>query len=60
MQSVAFQTDTFHPLKAWLLSLGQAIFSPTIWSGLLFAAGVFLSNWRHGVVAVIGTLVSHY
>ena len=47
-----------------LHSLGQALFSPTIWSGLLFLTGVLLSNWRHGVIAlmgaVIGTLVSYY
>lgn len=56
--------DTFHPLKAVLFSLGQALFSPTIWSGLLFAIGLFLSNWRHGLIAVfgamIGTAVSYY
>ena len=55
---------TFHPATAVLRSLGQAIFSATIWSGLLFLAGVFLSNWRHGIVAfcgaVIGTVVAYY
>lgn len=60
----AFATATFHPLKAEFLSLGQSLFSPTILSGVLFAAGVLLSNWRHGVLAVIGaaigTVVSYY
>jgi len=60
----AFAPATFHPLKAVLLSLGQALFSPTILSGLLFAAGVLLSNWRHGMLAVfgaiIGTMVAYY
>ncbi len=55
---------TFHPLIAVLFSLGQAIDSPTIWSGLLFLTGLSLSNWRHGVVgllgAVIGTMVAYY
>jgi len=55
---------TFEPLKAILRSLGQAVFSPTILSGLLFAAGLFLSNWRHGTLAVcgaiIGSVVSYY
>jgi len=67
LQPVAFGAlapDTFHPLSAILLSLGQALFSPTILSGLLFVSGVLLSNWRHGVLAVIGaligTVVSYY
>jgi urea transporter len=55
---------TFHPLVAVLHSLGQALFSSSIWSGVLFLIGVLLSNWRHGVIAlmgaVIGTLVSYY
>jgi urea transporter len=52
------------PVRAVLSSLGEAIFSPNIWSGLLFLTGVSLSNWRHGVLAffgaVIGTVVSYY
>jgi len=55
---------TFHPVVAVLFSFGQAIFSPTIWSGLLFLIGLLLSNWRHGLVgffgAVIGTTVAYY
>ena len=55
---------TFHPILAVLYSLGQAIFSATLWSGVLFLIGVLLSNWRHGVVAllgaVIGTFVAYY
>lgn len=55
---------TFHPLTAVFFSLGQAIFSPSIWSGLLFLAGLLLSNWRHGLIAffgaIIGTMVSYY
>jgi len=57
-------TTTFHPVIAVLFSLGQAIFSPNIWSGLLFLIGLLLSNWRHGLIAffgaAIGTLVSYY
>jgi urea transporter len=56
--------DTFHPLRAVLLSLGQALFSPSILSGVLFVIGVLVSNWRHAVLAVIGavigTAVSYY
>ncbi len=62
--SGALASDIFQPSKAVLLSLGQALFSPTILSGLLFAIGMFLSNWRHGVLAVsgaiIGTVVAYY
>jgi len=60
----ALQAATFHPLTAVLSSLGQAVFAASVWSGLFFAAGVFLSNWRHGLIAVfgasIGTAVSYY
>lgn len=60
----AVQPTTFHPLTAVLTSLGQAVFVSSVWSGLLFAAGVFVSNWRHGLIAVlgaaIGTTVSYY
>jgi len=55
---------TFHPFSAVLLSLGQALFSPMVLSGVLFATGVLLSNWRHGVLAIcgaaIGTAVAYY
>jgi len=55
---------TFHPVTAVLLSLGQALFSPTLLSGVFFASGVLLSNWRHGVLAIfgaiIGTAVAYY
>lgn len=57
-------TTTFHPVAAVLFSLGQAVFSPSIWSGLLLLTGILLSNWRHGVIAFlgagIGTVVSYY
>ena len=57
-------TTSFHPVEAVLFSLGQAVFSPSIWSGLLFLTGMLLSNWRHGMIAflgaVIGTVVSYY
>ena len=55
---------TFDPFLAVALSLGQALFSPTIASGVLFALGVLLSNWRHGLLAIfgaaIGTAVAYY
>lgn len=55
---------TFHPVTAVLSSLGEAVFSPSIASGLLFLAGLLLSNWRHAAIALagaaIGTAVSYY
>ena len=66
LQPITFasQPTTFHPLTAVLLGLGQALFSPTVLSGLLFVSSVLLSNWRHGVLAIlgaiIGTVVSYY
>ncbi len=58
------EMSSFHPLVAVLQSLGQTLFSLSPWSGLLFITGVFLSNWRHGVVALMGasmaTLTSYY
>ncbi len=54
----------FEPLTALLLGLGQAVFSASIWSGLLFIIGILLSNWRHAVIAllgaVIGTALAYY
>ncbi|AOW93402.1 hypothetical protein BFN03_14150 [Rhodococcus sp. WMMA185] len=58
------QSTVFTPVIAVLSSLGEAVLSPNIWSGSLFLVGVLLSNWRHGVVAlvgaIIGTAVSYY
>ncbi len=60
LKPVAFaasEPTTFHPLRAVMFSLGQALFSPTILSGALFAVGVLLSNWRHGVIAIVGAAI---
>ncbi|OSC42701.1 urea transporter [Mycobacterium decipiens] len=58
------EVTAFHPVSAVLFSLGQAVFSPSIWSGLLFLAGILISSWRHAVLALlgaaIGTAVSYY
>jgi len=67
LQPIAFgatEPAAFHPLTAVIFSLGQAVFSPTILSGMLFIAGMFLSDRRHALIAllggVIGTFVSYY
>jgi len=55
---------SFQPVLSVLRSLGESLFQPLVLSGLLFLAGILLSNWRHGVIALlgaaIGTLVSYY
>ncbi len=55
---------TVHPVTAVLFSLGQAVYSPSIWSGLLFLAGMLFSDRRHATIAllgaVIGTGISYY
>jgi urea transporter len=67
LQPIAFvspQPTVFLPLTAVLDSLGQVFFAPSVWSGLLFATGMLLSNWRHGLIAIfgatIGTAVAYY
>lgn len=61
---VATVAATFEPFSAVARSLGQGAFSPTILSGILFLCGLLISNWRHGVIAllgaIIGTTVSYY
>jgi len=67
LQPIAFEfakATTFEPVTAVLFGLGQAVYSPNIWSGLLFLSGVLLSDWRHGLIAlfgaIIGTVVAYY
>jgi urea transporter len=67
LQPIVFgpaEHTAIQPFRAVLSGLGEAIFSPNIWSGLLFLVGVLLSDWRHGLLAffgaVIGTVVSYY
>jgi urea transporter len=64
LQSTGTAQTVFHPVTAVLASLGGALFAPLVLSGVLFATGVLLSNWRHGVLAIfgaiIGTAVSYY
>ncbi|MFN0128583.1 MAG: urea transporter [Verrucomicrobiales bacterium] len=43
----------------FLSTLAAALFSSGITSGLLFLAGIAISNWRHAIVAVIGAVVAN-
>jgi len=54
----AAHSSQIHVLQALLMSLGQALFSPHVLSGVLFACGVFLSNWRHGMLAIVGAMIA--
>ncbi|MFM7149590.1 MAG: urea transporter [Gemmataceae bacterium] len=44
--------------------LAEIMFGAGLWTGLFFLAGLFVSNWRHGVLALlgslVGTLIAHY
>lgn len=46
----------------WLVAvvdaLGSTLFAPAVATGLLFLAGVLLSNWRHAVIAVVAALIA--
>jgi urea transporter len=49
---------------ATIAALGAALFASGALAGLLFLAGVLVSNWRHAVVALMGaalaaTLAAH-
>lgn len=47
----------FQLIVATLSSLGEVVFAPSVWSGLLVVAGILVSNWRHGAVAVLGGVI---
>lgn len=62
--ALSVHPTAFHPITAVLSSLAAALFASGVWSGLLFIAGILVSDRRHCVVAiigaVIGTTVSYY
>jgi urea transporter len=39
-------------------ALGSALFSPSAISGVVFFAGIAISDWRHAVVALVGSFVA--
>ena len=43
----------------FLSTLAAALFTSGITSGILFLAGLAISNWRHAVVAVIGATIAN-
>jgi len=45
--------------KSVVVALGAALFVPSVLSGVIFLAGVAISNWRHALVAVVGSFVAN-
>ena len=43
--------------QATFQGLGQAVFCVSIFAGMLYLLGVLLSNWRHGLIALMGSIV---
>jgi len=43
---------------AVIAALGSALFAPHVLAGLVFLAGLLISDWRHTVVAVIGAAIA--
>lgn len=39
-------------------ALGSTLFAPAVITGVLFFAGVLVSNWRHAVVALLAALIA--
>ncbi len=54
----AFPDAPAQLVQGTITALGATLFSATLVSGALFLAGVFVSNWRHAVVAVFGALLA--
>jgi urea transporter len=44
-------------IKAVAYGIGQVLFQASIWTALLFLAGIALNNWRHAGWAVVASLV---
>jgi len=53
----ATASAAFDPFSALVLSLGEAVFSPTLLSGAFFFVGVLASSWRCAIIAVLGAAV---
>ena len=60
LKPISFESSpntAFHPITAVLFSLGETVFSASLWSGILFLAGMVLSNWRHALIALLGAII---
>jgi urea transporter len=54
----AFPDAPVQLVEAIIAALGSTLFAPTVLAGILFFAGVLVSNWRHAVVALIGAALA--
>jgi urea transporter len=45
--------------KSVLAALGSALFVPKLLSGVIFLAGIAVSNWRHAIVAMLGAFIAN-
>jgi urea transporter len=53
-----FANEEYEALRAGLSALGAALFAGTITAGILFFVAVFVSNWRHAVLALSGAFLA--
>jgi len=44
-------------ITAVLRGPAEVIFGANIWTGILFLVGIAISNWRHAVCAIVGTVL---
>jgi urea transporter len=58
MEFGAFEAAPVAWGTAVISALGSAVFAPSSLTGLLFLAGLLVSNWRHALVAVLGALTA--
>jgi urea transporter len=45
--------------KSIIAALGSALFVPSLISGLIFLAGIAISNWRHAIIALLGAFIAN-
>jgi urea transporter len=45
-------------VTAVINALGSTLFAPAVITGLLFVAGLLVSNWRHAVIAVLAAAIA--
>jgi len=45
--------------KSIIAALGSALFVPGVLSGVIFLAGIAISNWRHAIVAMLGAFIAN-
>jgi urea transporter len=51
-------TEDVRPVTAVINALGSTLFAPAAITGLLFVAGLLVSNWRHAVIAVLAAAIA--